>query len=107
MHTQDAGNSQTSDGVCLECCDDRTRNTRDDHAVTNHHHGRRGGVSGGRGAARTSSTMQDKQMERWCSNSEILCRVFTAYLTVWLGWALPQVSLSKQPLERLALEYRY
>lgn len=104
MHTQDAGNSQTSDGVCLECGDDRTRNTRDNHAGTDHHHGRRGGVSGGRGGVRTG-TMQDKQLERWCSNSEILCRVFTAYLTVWLGWALPQVSHSKHSLQHFVLGY--
>lgn len=42
---------------------------------------------------RELSTAQDKPQAGWCSNSEILCRVFTAYLAVMLGWAVPQVSL--------------
>lgn len=41
---------------------------------------------------RESGTIQDKPVAGWCSNSELLCRVFTAYLAVMLGWALPQVS---------------
>lgn len=39
-----------------------------------------------------SDTLQDKQqVVRLCSNSDLICQVFTAYLTVWLGWALPQL----------------
>lgn len=41
---------------------------------------------------RESGTIQDKPVAGWCSNSELLCRVVTAYLAVMLGWALPQVS---------------
>lgn len=41
---------------------------------------------------RESGTRQDKPVAGWCSNSELLCRVFTAYLALMLGWALPQVS---------------
>ena len=87
MHTENVDNLHTSDSVRFDHCDDHARCSSDDHVKNSHH--RRGGVSGRQCGGR--NTMQDKQLERWCSNSEILCRVFTAYLTVWLGWALPQV----------------
>lgn len=91
MHNKDAGGSYASDNVRRECCDKRGRSGQQQ---------RRGGVSAGQGEG--PGTMQDRQLERWCSNSEILCRMFTAYLTVWLGWALPQVS-STRSLEPLPL----
>lgn len=51
------------------------------------------GGGGGGGGGDWPGPPQDKQeVARWCYNSELLCRVVTAYLTVWLGWALPQVS---------------
>lgn len=89
MHNKDAGDSNPSENVRCECSDKRGR--------SGHH--RCGGVSAGQGEGR--GTMQDKQLERWCSNSEILCRMFTAYLTVWLGWALPQVSWTEHSLNNL------
>ncbi|KAG0720621.1 hypothetical protein GWK47_048163 [Chionoecetes opilio] len=88
MPPEHAGNAHSSDNSeCLEYGEDSARSTGD-HGRTGGPQ-RRGGVRGGQ--VRGRGTMQDKQVQRWCSNSEILCRVFTAYLTVWLGWALPQL----------------